>query len=319
MKKSRPIVDATSFSLEEWLEIVLVPKTRRDVDVADYEFPTDAHRNSFLDSVHLRSEQMVRSLLRLFLISGGTMGIDRSTRRWAMSMGNEDLLRRMDEDEFIKRLIEPPFLPWEGTTWVLDLLPDYPRKALAVLDAYFTAHFQYMPDGRLNGFADAEAIIRRRYLHWENPREVLLALPPDEFEFLIAALYEKLGYQTTVTQTSRDGGIDVEARRTETGIRELLLIQCKRYQDVVRVQPIREMQGVVASRRANKGVVVATCGFTKPARAEAEADVMIELIDFAALNRLLNAAFGAKWPNNISYAIRNKQFSSARHELAADA
>ena len=53
--------------------------------------------------------------------------------------------------------------PWEGVTWVLDLLPEAPRKALHVIDAYLDVHAGLMPDGRLMGMSDARAIIRAKY------------------------------------------------------------------------------------------------------------------------------------------------------------
>ena len=164
----------------------------------------------------------------------------------------------------------------------------------------------------MQGLWDAEAIIRRRYLHWENPRESLLSLRSDEFEYLIGALFQKMGYDVAVTQASRDGGVDVEAGRKDPGGRALILVQCKRYESVIRVPAIRELMGVVARRQANKGVLIATCGFTSPARQEASENVMIELIDFPALNRLLNQHFGAKWPDYISYEIRQLQMSNAK-------
>jgi restriction system protein len=126
-----------------------------------------------------------------------------------------------------------------------------------------------MPDGRIHGLSDAEAIIRRKYLHCENPRDALLSLRPDEFEYLIGALYESMGYDVMVTTASHDGGVDVEAKRSDPGGRALVLIQCKRYRDIVRVPAVRELMGVVVRRHANKGVLVATCGFTSPARREA--------------------------------------------------
>lgn len=229
-----------------------------------------------------------------------------------MSKGDKELERLMDEHEFIRKLVEPPFLPWDGTRWVLDLLPHFPAKALDVLDAYFNAHCQFLPDGRIHGLEDAEAVIRKRYLHCENPREALLSLRPDEFEFLIGALYQKLGFAATVTKSTRDGGVDIEARRTDPGGRALILIQCKRYEDVVRVQAVRELMGVVARRQANKGVLVATCGFTTPARQEANSTPMIELIDFHGLNMLLNRHLGANWPVLMSYEIRRTQLANAQ-------
>jgi restriction system protein len=121
-----------------------------------------------------------------------------------------------------------------------------------------------------------------------------------------------MGYEVAVTPASRDGGVDVEARRNDPAGRALILIQCKRYESVIRVPAIRELMGVVARRQANKGILIATCGFTSPARQEASEDAMIELIDFAALNGLLNQYFGAKWPDHISYKIRQFQMNNAK-------
>jgi hypothetical protein len=39
---------------------------------------------------------------------------------------------------------------------------------------------------------------------------------------------------------------------------------------------------------------------------------MIELLDFNALNVMLNRAFGPKWPNLISYCIREEQAAAAK-------
>ena len=312
MPAAKPLVEAEDLSLGDWLKLVTTPVHKRSVRVADYSFPTDAHRDQFLGAINTYSEQVIRDVLRSFLMDSGTLGTDEFSRRYALSRPTEELEDLTARFDFYRRLIEPPFLPWQGNTWVLDLLPHYPSKALDALGAYFVAHCQFLPDGRLHGLADAEAIIRSRYLHRENSREALLALKPDEFEHLIGALYEKLGYAVTVTQRSRDGGVDVEAKRTDAGGRAVVLVQCKRYEDVVRVQAIRELMGVVSRRQANKGVIVATCGFTPPARQEAEATPMIELIDFTQLNRLLNQHLGATWPDHMSYEIRRMQIVSIK-------
>jgi restriction system protein len=312
IRGQRRLVDGQHLQLENWLSHVLKPKYLRDYEIADYQFSTDQHRDEFLDSIHSRSEDVIRTLLRSFLINGGTLGIDERTRAGVRALPTAEVDELVKESEFIRRLVSPPFLPWDGITWVLDLLPHDPGKALETLDAYYTAHAQYFPDGRAHVLADAEAIIRRRYLHRENPRDALLALRPEEFEYLVAALYKRLGYHVLVTQRSRDGGVDVEARRADAGGRALVLVQCKRYTDVVRVQAVRELMGVVARRQANKGAIVATCGFTRAAREEAKTNQIIELIDFPDLNRLLNLHFGARWPNEMSYAIRSTQISMAK-------
>jgi restriction system protein len=64
-----------------------------------------------------------------------------------------------------------------------------------------------------------------------------------------------MGYEVFVTQQSHDGGVDVEATRDEPGVRELVLIQCKRYTRAVGVSAVRELTGIVAQRHANKGVI----------------------------------------------------------------
>jgi restriction system protein len=315
MPKTLPSISAKTLTLDEWLAIVETPEYNRKVRVADYEFPTDQHRDEFLGSIHSRSESTIKNLLRSFLIQGGTLGTDESIRRSLRARSYVDVSKLLDEFEFLRRLTEPPFLPWDGITWILDLLPHYPAKALNVLDAYYTAHCQFLPDGRIHGLMDAEVIIRQRYLNIENSRDALLSLSSEEFEYLVGALYKKLGYKVVVTQRSRDGGVDVEATRSDPGGQAVLLVQCKRYEDVVRVAAVRELMGVVSRRHANKGVIVATCGFTSPARNEASLTPMIELIDFPALNKLLNQNFGAKWPLYMSHEIRNLQFASTRLNL----
>jgi hypothetical protein len=39
---------------------------------------------------------------------------------------------------------------------------------------------------------------------------------------------------------------------------------------------------------------------------------MIELLDFNDLNLMLNRAFGAKWPNSISYRVREQQSAALK-------
>jgi restriction system protein len=308
----RPLIDASDLSLEAWLSKIFLEPNRRAYVIEDSHFPSNRHREQFLESIRVRSEEEVRGLLRLFLMQSGTVGNDQYIRAFLSAQPREHTLELMKKSEFIRRLFVPPFLPWDGITWVLDLLPEQPSQALAALDAYFCAHAQHFPDGRLHGMFDAEAIIRARYLQWDNSRDVLLTLQPQEFEYIVAALYREMGYEPRVTQQTRDGGVDVEASREEPGARELVLIQCKRYKGTVGAPAIRELRGVVAERHANKGTVIATGGFTKAARAFASKNTLIELVDFADLNVLLNRAFGPKWPKSVFYRIREAQAAALK-------
>jgi restriction system protein len=109
----------------------------------------------------------------------------------------------------------------------------------------------------------------------------------------------------------------VVAMRNEPGTCETILIQCKRYVSTVGVAPIRELRGVLAQRQANRGVVISTGGFTRAARSFAAQNAMIELLGFGELNLLLNRCFGAKWPNSISYHLRQAQAADAKRGKAS--
>ncbi|WP_341646696.1 restriction endonuclease [Thauera sp. SDU_THAU2] len=314
MSKEKPFITARDLTLEEWLKHVIQPKHERKVQLTDYEFPTDDHRNQFLEEINSYPEAVVKCILQNFLFEGGSLGADQHTRNYLYTLPNEELEHLMETSEFIRRMMEPPFLPWQGNTWVLDLLPDHPSKAISALDAYFLAHCEHFPDGRARGLVDAEAVIKARYFHRENPRDELLALAPEDFEFLVAALYTRLGYKTRLTGKSYDGGVDVEAFGMDAGAKATILIQCKRYEDAVGVRPIRELLGVVSRRQANKGVVIATCRFTRAAHKEANENSMIELVDFPALNQLLNKCLGSDWPRKMHYEIRRMQLSNAKEK-----
>ena len=298
-------------SLDEWLKYATEPSKASNFSVINYHFPTDKHREEYLSTVTNRTEGEVRSLLRNFLVATGSLGVDKMYLKAMTDLSNAELSRRLETNEYTRRLfLDNP--PWEGITWVLDLLPHYPGKALDALDAYFIAHCQLLPDGRIHGLSDAESIIRARYLHCENTRDALLALRPGEFEFLVGALYKDMGYQVVVTQTSQDGGVDVIATQLQTGSKVTTLIQCKRYDGPISVHAIRELNGVVSKRHANKGVVVTTSRFTRSAKREAEETPIIELIDFDNLNLLLNRHFGSHWPMHLSSHIRSIEYAQTK-------
>ena len=110
-----------------------------------------------------------------------------------------------------------------------------------------------------------------------------------EFEGLITRLLERMGFRAEMTKASGDGGVDVVATldRPVTGGR--YLIQCKRYtQDSpVGAATVREFYGALtADRRAVKGILITTSGFTSQAQGFA-GGLPIELIGRDQLQRLL--------------------------------
>lgn len=93
-------------------------------------------------------------------------------------------------------------------------------------------------------------------------RKDLLDLSSREFEEFSASYIESLGFETTLTKQTGDGGFDVIAFRNGRTI----LIECKRYKKPVGVKIVREFHSVVTTKKADVGYIFATSEFTKPAR-----------------------------------------------------
>ncbi len=306
----KKLVDVTKLSLDEWLDLLNSSK-KKDLLFIDYMFPTDTMKDKYLETIHNRSDEGVINLLRRFLIPSGSLGKDETSFDYLMHLMEHDKEKfdKLMEMEYYKRLFKgylnrtPVF--WEGNTWVIDLLPHHPKLAIDALYAYFIAHIQLLPDGRFSGLQDAMAIIRAKFINISHPTSLLLDLDPYQFEHLIDGLYAEMGYDTTLTPMTHDGGRDVIAEKKDIGERERLLIQCKKIKKKVGVSEVRALLGVVSNNRATKGVLVATSEFTVPAKNLAKENSRLELIGGKDLQLLLNKFFGSKWPTHLDFIISN--------------
>jgi restriction system protein len=290
-------------SLDAWLARLEDPAVDRQ-KIITYQFPTDAHRDGYLQSIEGRSDKEVRTLLRAFLIESGSLGTDKLTLHYTIHRIKQG--EKVQISEFGRRLLRfaarngrgvAP--PWEGVSWVLDLLPWSPRKALDVLDAYFEAHCGVMPDGRLEGMGDARAVIRAKYIlvgDREGSGKALDKLSSRELEVLVAALYRAKGYRVVLTRASRDGGKDVVATRLRAGERERCLVECKHHRSPIGVKDVRALLGVVSDGRCTKGTLVTTAHFTAGSKRLSERNKRIELIPRDELVQLLNQFLGTNWP-----------------------
>lgn len=87
-----------------------------------------------------------------------------------------------------------------------------------------------------------------------------------ELEQVIAAAYRRYGWKVATTGTSAggssDGGVDILLTR---GRSDRCLVQCKKWKGRVGVKPVRELMGLLSHHQAQRGVIVATGGFTKEA------------------------------------------------------
>ena len=86
-----------------------------------------------------------------------------------------------------------------------------------------------------------------------------------DFENLIREIFEKEfnrnGGEVKITQASRDGGVDAIAFDPDPIRGGKVVIQAKRYTNVVGVSAVRDLYGTVHNEGATKGVLVTTSDF----------------------------------------------------------
>src|SRR5438046_6708889 len=90
-----------------------------------------------------------------------------------------------------------------------------------------------------------------------------MELSPRDFESLITNLFEKMGLETRLTQTSRDGGVDCVAYDPRPIFGGKVVIKAKRYKHTVGVSAVRDLFGTVQNEGASKGILVTTSGYGK--------------------------------------------------------
>ncbi|MDF1533094.1 MAG: restriction endonuclease [Methanosarcinaceae archaeon] len=117
--------------------------------------------------------------------------------------------------------------------------------------------------------------------------EYLLSTTPSDLENLVAHLFKQMGYRASVTQYSRDGGVDIELSLEHFGIFHRWLVQVKRYADAVGVKEVREYSSLRYRDNVDGVIIVTTSSFTKEAEGEA-AEHNVKLIGGALLVEMLN-------------------------------
>jgi len=118
-------------------------------------------------------------------------------------------------------------------------------------------------------------------------RPNLMELNPFEFENLVNNLFDRIGFDSKTTQSSRDGGVDVVAFDPRPILGGKVVIQAKRYKNTVGVSAVRDLYGTMINEGANKGILVTTSHYGKDAYEFAK-DKPIELIDGGGLLYLLD-------------------------------
>lgn len=93
----------------------------------------------------------------------------------------------------------------------------------------------------------------------------LAAMDWEDFEHLIRELFEKefnqTGGEVKITRASRDGGVDAVAFDPDPIRGGKIVIQAKRYTNVVGVSAVRDLYGTVLNEGATKGILVSTADY----------------------------------------------------------
>ncbi len=105
--------------------------------------------------------------------------------------------------------------------------------------------------------------------------EKLKMLSPRAFERYVAGLFRQKGYRVVVRGSSGDLGVDLEVTGP-SGRRAI--VQCKRYQNTVGAEVVRELFGTLVHEGAMRAFLVTTADISQAAR-EWAADKPITLID----------------------------------------
>jgi len=307
--------------LAQWLDEILSDdeNNRRQI----WDFPNQELYEEYLTVAGDRPNDEIRDVIRRLLIPSGAIGYDRiiyqtylgmrekefndeDMAQWRMAWINSDYVQRVAR--YYGGKTKNP--PWEGITWVLNLLPDHPRQALNALEAYFLANMAGLTDTMINGLGDVEGIIRARYIGLPESSSGRLAILDEiswrQFEQLVEHLYAEKGYKTELTQATRDGGCDIIADLSGPALQERILVSCKRSKNKIGVSAVRDLDSVATRALANKGTLVTNSDFTRDVRSEFAGNSRIELINGSELIVLLNEHLGWTWPARIEYFSRER-------------
>jgi restriction system protein len=129
-----------------------------------------------------------------------------------------------------------------------------------------------------------------------NP-ELVYELHPRKFEEISAELFQRLGYEVTLTPASKDGGKDLIIVSNSVLGKIIVFAECKLYAKdrPVGVSIIDQLRGVIERGNATSGIVLTTSSFTRGARQAAEKfKFRMSLQDYVDFQLLLEQAMSQR-------------------------
>ncbi|MGV8979911.1 restriction endonuclease [Clostridium sp.] len=297
-------------TFDEWFNLI---KQNENVDPR-FRIPCQEWLEAYIQNIDNRSESDVKELLR-YLLFPYTRGIDRTN--YSVYNAYNNRLNNINENDariYLEQCINIEMYKrignnqsaWEGLTWILQLLPFHPYKAIKALNCYFEAEDGCMPDDRMTGINQCIEIIEAKFIYTNKGLEnSILQLTPREFELLIEILYEHIGYKTILTPATRDGGKDIIAEIDREDGKETVYVECKRYKTS---KLTREKVGYFCHAclrdNVNRGVLFCTGEVNKKLR---DFDPRIKIWTLEEIIILLNAHIGSDWDKRLKLLIENQK------------
>ena len=127
---------------------------------------------------------------------------------------------------------------------------------------------------------------KRNMLDKQKSLDTVSDLNWKKFEALVGEAYRRQGYFVLENSSDGpDGGVDLRLRKDG----EFVLVQCKHWKaQKVNVKIVRELYGIMASRKANRGIVVTYGSFTQDAKDFANGKPL-DLVDGQKLMALIES------------------------------
>lgn len=227
-----------------------------------------------LRTIHELYEAHQTNVIEAIVFNGHVNSIDPAT---GWETNNCVLSVQANKEDFAEinlSMVEPKAcfkkLKGVGSSKLHSLTPIPPLVKIDRDDSRFTDSYEVI-DGMVEGYN-------------------LAAMDWEDFEHLIRELFERAfaeaGGEVKITQASRDGGIDAVIFDPDPLRGGKIVVQAKRYTNVVGVSAVRDLYGTLVNEGANKGILVTTSDYGPDAYKFAS-DKPIELFNGSNLLHLL--------------------------------
>lgn len=147
--------------------------------------------------------------------------------------------------------------------------------------------------------SDPRIAIRELGTHLSRNYSDIYSISPRRFEELVAATFSEQGWNTRLTRSTRDGGVDIYLLEESSG--KQAIVECKRYKGKIGISLVDRLLGVQLAEGVETAYFVTISDFTGPAELRAASPEIakhgfrLKLIDAEELSKAL-ACFNEALP-----------------------